>query len=303
MMKILSISFSLATLLVVFFFLDFESLIAALNSVNLIAFSISLVFFIVSYMLKAIRINWAAADYQTSFLASFSITSRYGAINYFFPFGIGEVSLPFLLKSKYKISIKNSSAIYLVIRFFDIAILLMVLLLLAFLNINLMVFLQDNEISNIILVTMLIVTLLVLSIAYFGRSLIQSYLGSIVRKLNLKLFVISIMIWATIVLYFYFLSFSVNASYSLQTILIISVISVPLMMSPAKGVGSIGAHEAAWYLGAKISGVESSEALSNAISTHLLLTILVLTALIMSYIFNEKGCRMLKRLAMKYHPR
>jgi uncharacterized membrane protein YbhN (UPF0104 family) len=291
-----SILLSVVVLLLIATQVDLRAVFDVLRRAVLPWLLLSLIVYLLSYVLRTVRIAWLLEPRRFSAPALFSAVGLYGVFVYLMPARTGEATLPVLLKARMNVPLAESTAALLVARFFDF---LSVTLSLPF------VLLALRQRLPIEVVYTSIGFLVVMALAagvYFlwlGRRSISAdesgaatglwaravrWLRQLLVQLGrqarnggqVRLLLISLAVWLCIYLDFYLIAGALGQWLEFAQIIVLAALLVPLTVSPLQGVAGLGAYEAGWVLAFAIFGQPTAQGLLLAVGSHAVLVVFTL---------------------------
>ena len=235
-------------------------------------------------MLRGFRFETIYNDATTDRRSLYGITFCYGMLNYILPAKTGEIAYIVLAKIHLSYNIIQNITVIINARFFDIIEIALILTL---------IFLKSTEMPGWMLSSLIIFEILVLSIVFI-LFLIRNYGNKFLYKINHYIprrflqqviqharilnsakviwsqTLIAILIWLCIYANFYCIISAIGFNPSLDQVILISVVMIPLTLLP-QGVANIGTHEIAWIFVFQLYGVGHQESLQIAVTSHILL--------------------------------
>lgn len=286
-----SILISLAVLALVVIQVNLRTVVDVLRRVSLPWLLLAVAVFLLSYVLRTVRIAWLLHPRRFRPLALFSIVGLYGVFVYLMPARTGEATLPALLKTRMDVPLAESTAALLVARFFDF---LSVTVSLPFVVLALR---QRLPLEVIYTSIGFLVVMAIAASLYFlwlgrrsaaaeddqaarglwSRALrwvrqLLAHLGQQARRgRQLRLFLLSLAVWLCIYLDFYLIAGALGQWLEFAQIVVLAALLVPLTVSPLQGVAGLGAYEAGWVLAFAIFGQPAASGLLLAVGSHAVL--------------------------------
>lgn len=292
----LSAAVTLATFLIIGQYLDFDEFMTLSQTTNPAWFIPALVVFLVNYLLRAIRFRLLIYSASPSQVKIFGTTALHGMLNYLLPAKLGELVYPFLARSRLGLSLSEGAATLIVARFWDFAVVILLLPVTAFYFADQ---LQSWALLSIVCVAILVSGLFgvvfwlvnhhqVINLnvehsstamrrALTAMSQLTTALRSIHGKKNhVSIALLTCGIWSCIYVNFYFLVLALGFETTLFEMAVVSVLLMPLTLIPTQGLANIGTHELGWVTGLSLFGHPLHDSLQIAVGTHTLLLSFVL---------------------------
>tara|TARA_R100000501_G_C2610158_1_gene104978 strand:- start:133 stop:1056 length:924 start_codon:yes stop_codon:yes gene_type:complete len=235
-------------------------------------------FVFLSYFFRSLRFSMFLKKSDSRVGVS-SIVTVHGALNYFLPVKSGELSFVYLAKRYYGISASSSLSILLVFRFFDFIFVVFSFVLLAF------VFGFDSYWLNfegrgvLFALAFFVVSVLLVLLAARRVDFVRAVcvdIRSLVFSLNMTKCLVflaaTFCIWVSSWAAFYFFALGAGYTMSVQEVVSVSLLLIPLAFVPVQGFANVGTYETAWVL-VLASALGAPSALQIAVSTHIQFTI------------------------------
>jgi uncharacterized protein (TIRG00374 family) len=280
--------------------LDWNATIGIFTNLKWLWLMMAFGIYFVNYILRTIRFRFLLELKTTSFIQLLGITNLYGMYLYLMPAKSGELSYPLLLKSRLKVPLTTSTALLIVVRFFDfatIALFLPVILIVfwvqfpSWVKLSAILFcclIYGFGICSIVYLRKPVRTYyenepdLAPRVAFFSK--IRSSFQKLIQNLRLidqkkqywKLWLVTIGIWLCIQLNLYLIILSLGHKLTLFQIAVVSIIMVPLTLFPFQGFANLGTHEFGWTVAFALFGQSEKNALNIAFSSHIILLLFVL---------------------------
>ncbi|MDV3503073.1 lysylphosphatidylglycerol synthase domain-containing protein [Marinobacter sp. M-5] len=264
---------------------------SGLNFVNPFTYSIDWFFFCVSFALFMINYVFRSVRFCELLVSNVSpyilygVSLVHGASNYFFPLKLGELSFPLLCKYFLNQSLSESGAALFLCRILDFLFILTLTVIVVFLWAEAYKIFEDLGInqSTYTFFTITVIFFLLLLIFFLAKcSGVFRQIWNKVLDIDrfrplvfIKMIVLTSLIWFCILGNFYFLSMSLGYDVKPASMVIVSVIMVPLSLMPVQGFANVGTFELAWVSGLIMFGFSQGEALEIAVKVHVLLTVQV----------------------------
>lgn len=271
--KVSVLIFTVLSLLMIIYTVDYKTFVSVLFSINLTYFFYAVIFFIFNYIFRAIRLRHLLRYQLNELPRLFNITGLYGSMNYFLPFRIGEFSLPFLLKKYYSLPLSNGLKTLLLIKVTDFLFLLFGLFTLIILDSDLVFCIISKYYITLLIITAIICIFFIIYMKVVNQEL--SRITDIIKKLDFELVIYTFFIWSMLLLQFYFLIQSLLPTASFTFIILLNIFGMIMAFTPVQGFANIGNFEISWIVAALAIEESSKYNVSIAASTHVLLTILV----------------------------
>ena len=275
-------AFSFVILLSVIFlgFYFKDTFLAQLKNIDYHWFIAGLSVFLLNYILRAYRILAVVKHNKIRYFNALSTVSIHGFLTYILPFKTGEISLPFLL-NKQGVSIATSVQSLIKCRLLDLSC-LGFLLFASLLTSN-------SSMAGEIKVLFLMLSILLLLSPYLFRKLTKIIPEKIKNwadkhKINIRgtfhynktEWVLSLGVWVAIAMCLYCVVRSLNMPLTISDTMCLVAIQLPLQLIPVQGIANTGNHEASWLAGLALFGISSTQSLSFALSSHVLLSVYVI---------------------------
>jgi len=256
--------------------------------------------FLLNYTLRTLRFQLLFHGLEVPFRPLFSVTSLHGMFNYLMPAKSGEFSFLFLLKRRLRVSLSRSTAILLVVRFFDLATIAL------FLPTVLVAFWQRLP-ASVIYVSLIFSALIYIlgggvlwllrkstfapaAAGGAGRpasgwaARLQLAWQELVEGIRLidqrgqygRLWLLTTGIWLCVYANFYFIVLSMGYRFTFIQMVVVSIIMVPMTLLPVQGVANLGSHEVGWIIALSLFGQYEEAALAIAVGSHVILLLFVL---------------------------
>ncbi|MBU0536655.1 MAG: flippase-like domain-containing protein [Nanoarchaeota archaeon] len=307
---------------ILFYLADFKEIITGIKNISFFLILESLFFYILAYTFRCSRF-WILFERKISFYEVFLMTSIHNFMTGILPARTGELSIVYLARKK-GINFAKSASTLVIVRFFDI-IIVMILLLLSFMFVR-----QINPILRIILNTAgvigIILLLVMVLLVFFGEyaSLrIQRLLGMISqhkymvfisekihemilelkilksRRVIIYLIISTLMIWVCLYLMNYII-FSAITPPPAPTIFIIGVsLAIMVTLIPISSIGNIGTYEGGWTLVFVALGVELNSAVTVGLANHMIQLLMMCTLGMIALFLFYKTESIPKKLSRK----
>lgn|GEM_PF-1077059 len=235
-------------------------------------------FVFLSYFFRSLRFSMFLKKSDARVGVS-SIVMVHGALNYFLPVKSGELSFVYFAKRYYGAPASSSLSILLVFRFFDLIFVVLSFFLLAFVfGFELYWFNFEGRGVFFALAFFAVSVLLVLLAARrvdFVRAVcvdVRSLVFSLNMRKNLAFLTATFCIWVNSWAAFYFFALGADYTMSVQEVVSVSLLLIPLAFVPVQGFANVGTYETAWVL-VLSSALGTPSALEIAVSTHIQFTI------------------------------
>lgn len=250
--------------------------------------------FMLNYLLRTLRFQ-ILLQLKGAFGDLFSVTCLYGLFNYLLPAKSGEFSLLLLLKRFTNVSLPESTAILVAVRFFDFA---TIALFLPF-----VLFGFRHSLPLLMIYFSLVYCLLVLIVGIGGLWLLRrnealsisveeslatsnslsrrviNLFKRLVQKLRLidrrgqywQLWLLTISIWLCIYTNFYCIVRAMGFELTYIQMILVSMIMVPMTLLPVQGVANLGTHELGWSAAFALMGQPADVSLLISFGSHVIL--------------------------------
>ena len=293
----LSVAFSVAAVVLVGRWLDWEGAYGLLVAAEPAWLLAALVAFIANYWLRTWRIRWLLAQESMPFLRLLGVTSLYGMFNYLMPAKSGEISFLYLVRRHVGVAVSQGAAGLIIARFFDLATLALFLPAAVFaFHDRLPSWLVGASAAYCALVGAagLVLARLVNGtrtgppparppavvgwgqrLAGAVRALLEGLRAIHRRGQYARLWLVTAGIWGCIYANLYAIVASLGYEPDLLELVVLSMFLVPMTLLPVQGLANVGTHEAAWIAAFAIFGYPMSESLSIAVTSHVVLFVLV----------------------------
>ncbi|MBL8098647.1 MAG: flippase-like domain-containing protein [Anaerolineales bacterium] len=279
--------------------LDWEILRTAFRNIEWGWFTLALLSYLISVLLRAQRFTTLMYSRQVQWYKFIPVSALHNILLYLLPAQTGDVTYIFIAKKSLNLSITEGTATLLAARFYDmvvVAFILAVLLpfskndmpswvfysavlfclitLLAGIAIFILLrfskpmahieeFQQQNIFTRIRIAWMKFIT---------GLQEIQT------NKVHAKTLFLTAGIWLCLYLNHYFATQSIGLAISFYHIALISVVMIALTLIPVQGFANLGTHEIGWATVLTAFNYPYETALAIAVGTHFTLLISVLVA-------------------------
>jgi uncharacterized membrane protein YbhN (UPF0104 family) len=257
-----------------------SDLIHTLRQVDIQWIVFGLVFYGVNYILRALRLRIVSGGRIRFWPNAVYSSSLHGFTTYLMPFRVGDLSLPFILKTNSGISISDGSSILIRVRLLDMITLGGFMLTAATIfDVSLALSLRIIWLAAgcILLVAPFVVRRLIASdwfqIRQFGKYLKFFAISGGFRFVEV---IISLWIWMAVAGMFYCIVKAINLPIGLGDIWLIITIQLPLQMIPVQGIANTGNHEGGWIAALVLIGIPFSKAAEFAVISHIVILFYVL---------------------------
>lgn len=253
-------------------------------SIDWFFFFVSFALFMINYVFRSVRFCELLVS-DVSPYRLYGVSLVHGALNYFFPLKLGELSFPLLCKYFLNQSLSESGAVLVLCRILDfLFILMLTVVFVSFWAEAYKIFesLGINKSTYAFLaVAVIFFSLLVIFFLFKYSAAFRNICNKVsdIDRLRpfvfVKMIVLTGLIWFCILGNFYFLSMCLGYNVTPASMVIVSVIMVPLSLMPVQGFANVGTFELAWVSGLVLFGFSQGEALEIAVKVHVLLTVQV----------------------------
>ena len=305
----LGLFFSLIVVAYVILALDLSQVLKTFAQIkwNLLFLAFSV--YLVNYFLRTWRFRALLGLEAISFRNLFGLTSLYGMYLYLLPAKSGEATYPIMLKKYLDVSLVYSTAILIVIRFFDFFTIVL------FLPFVLATF--WGQIHAAVRWGALVFCFFVIASSVVGLWIVRNQnwrktwlhpsesllgkgkriLGNLLANLAnidrqgkyLKIALVTIAIWISVQLNFYLIVLALGYPLTIFEIMVVSIIMVPMTLLPIQGFANLGTHEIGWTAAFALLGYSQAVAVSIAVSTHIILLAFVLVLGMQGWLFLHSG--------------
>ncbi len=266
--------------------LDLVQMVATLVNANHKLLALAFASYFLNYLARALRFRLLLTAHQAPFMRHLAATQVHGAVNYFLPARLGELSYPWLAHRVVGVSLGSGALALLLARLLDLAVI-------AFLVVIVLV--VQHAILPGWLESVLVAFVIVSGVALGGMLVVfrQSWrfpdgrAGHILRRIRqalregwagprrLSLVGLSLTAWMATLGNFYLITLALDFDVTVAHVVLISVIALPLSLLPFHGVANVGAHEVAWTVAFQVLGDSHGTALSAAVGSHIVLLVMV----------------------------
>lgn len=253
--------------------------------------------FSLSYFFRSLRFKVLLEHLQLNIFKLYAITCCHGFLNHVMPARSGETSYPLFLKKVFGTSYSESVASLFVARVLDLIVLSCYF---AFcLLINTQVNINYTYVFSMLALMLIFSTaclVLVIPITDFslktvktiikklkpnsskaiiehldsaGSKLKEYFSSQDIKRNILKAFLLSLLVWGSIFVFFYFGAVNFGIKLSISKIIIGSTACVFSIILPVNALGSIGTWEAGWAVGFTLLGLDRKLAISTGFGTHI----------------------------------
>jgi len=280
-------------------YLDWNVALNALSQVSWPWMLAALGVFCINYILRTIRFTLLMDSSHGRFTTRLGVVSLYGMFTYLLPVKSGELAYPVLALRHLQIPLSQSTAALITARCLDFGFIALVLPFIVLV-------LHESLPPWLIYLSMVYCTGAVtfgsMLLVYLRRSGTDAMLtdganfsSSIVGRLSrswhrllrglreihgrgqyARLLLSTTSIWLCVYCYYYCIVVSIGFDASWMQMMVVSVFMVPMALFPIQGVANIGTHEAAWTAAFAVFGYAIDTSLTVAVTTHVVLFILVL---------------------------
>lgn len=281
----ISLIFSVLVVAVLLIFTDFQVLDPGEYSLNWPLLGLSFGLFVANYVFRTIRFRVFMAG-EVAFRGLLGVSLIHGAVNYFFPMKIGELSFPLLSRFFLGRTLLESGAALILCRIMDllfiVALFLVVMLVWDGMQ-RILLNLGFNDLKTAWFFLAFFVCGSVIALVVFRERLGQfcrkwsrlSGINKIDLLATIRLAATTLAVWFCILGNFYFLASCLGYQVPLAALVVVSVVMMPLSLIPVQGFANIGIFELAWISGLMMFGFSRGESLEIAVKVHLVLTVQV----------------------------
>ncbi|MGF2684917.1 lysylphosphatidylglycerol synthase transmembrane domain-containing protein [Marinobacter sp. DUT-3] len=286
---LISVLFSMLALVLVVLFVDIQLLNPAEYSIQWLLFGVSSALFLANYIFRSARFREFLTG-EVSHRSLLGVSLVHGALNYFFPLKMGELSFPLLSRFFLGRTLLESGAALILCRILDLFLVLALFVLVLFVwdgSHRLLVDLGLSDTGIVWVALSIAFGIGVVSIVLFHKrfGLHQRVLAKVSNvsgfgvRMLVRLAIVTSLIWCCILGNFYFLAACLGYQIPLAAMVMVSVVMTPLSLIPVQGFANVGTFELAWVSGLVLFGFSNNESLEIAIKVHILLTIQVIAML------------------------
>ncbi|MBU0757903.1 MAG: flippase-like domain-containing protein [Nanoarchaeota archaeon] len=305
----IAFSVMVAVVLVVFLLqqVSVDEVIFQVKSVQVLSIIVMFLVYFLMNVIRALRFNYILKE-KVSFFEMFKIVNFHLFLINLFPFRLGELSFFVFLKNR-GVELKKSASTLILARIFDIIIYPLIFLIFLIFAKDLPVNIGQLTKYITIILTALIVVLL--SIVFFSKTIIDFVLKRIIAKkikktariyiflnrikdvfsyfekikslrTNIVLFFLTFMIWMLRILMVYVVFINYATELAFPEFVLAQCVIFVLMALPVQGIGGFGTNEAAWTIGLMIFGISKDLAISTGFSIHIitLLPLLIISGIL-----------------------
>jgi len=273
-------------------YLDWSRALVALGQADLWWLLAALVLMVINYLLRTWRFRVLLDLTGKSFPATLAVTMLHGMFNYVLPTKSGELSYPLLAKQHLGVSLNESTATLIAARFFDFGVIALLL--------PLTLIQYSKSMPDWVVPVSAGYCLMVLVTAggllfYLRRTqapqmktatrfthrvsnAVQRTLECLRvidrRRQYFTLWIQSYAIWLCVLMMYYSITSALGFEATLGQMVLISVILIPLSLSPVQGFANLGTHEAGWVAAFSLFGYGFDDAFSLAVTSHVVLFVL-----------------------------
>jgi uncharacterized protein (TIRG00374 family) len=272
-------------------FLDLSLALEALRSANLLWLLGAVTFFAFNYLLRAQRFRLLLDLDGKPLRAVLGVTMLHGLFNYLLPAKSGELSYLVLARKQLGTRLAQSAATLITARFFDLGI--------VALFVPIAVWQFDDELPRWLILSSIIYSGVVLCSAsllvlYLRRSSAPEHrhrqgdgwwsrmMGGVHKTIDgiriidsreqyVKLWAVSLGIWLCVLMNYYCMTASLGFAPTLGQMVVMCLVMIPLTMLPLQGFANVGTHEAGWATALVLFGFSLEDALTLAVTSHVLL--------------------------------
>jgi len=301
--------FSLAVIAYAILTLDLSQVFRTFVHLKWNLLFLAFIVYLVNYLLRTWRFRTLLGLEVIPYRNLFGLTSLYGMYLYLLPAKSGEVSYPIMLKKYLDVSLVYSTAILIVVRFFDFFTIVL------FLPFVLATF--WGQIHAAIRIGALVFCFFIIASSIAGLWVVrnqdwekswlhpsESWLGKGKRILGnlltnlanidrqgkyLQIALVTIAIWISVQLNFYLIVLALGYPLTIFEIMVVSIIMVPMTLLPLQGFANLGTHEIGWTAAFALLGYSQAVAVSIAVSTHIVLLAFVLVLGMQGWLFLQSG--------------
>ena len=305
--NIVVLVFTLLVVGAVSVYLDWTSIYAILIKADSSWFLLSIVVYMLNYLLRAYRFKLLIQSIAVPLRELMGIACLHGMFTYLMPAKTGEFSYLWLIRRYRGVQLTESTASLVVARFFDFAVISL------FLPAVLVVFWDRLPQSMMITAAVFCGIVYVVgggAIIYFRRPTAELIQSSSVQKNAvavkiiaswrgfvdavhlihqrggyLKLLLLTTAIWLCIYTTFYCVVRSLGFEPTYAQMVVVSIILIPITLLPLQGFANIGTHEMGFVFAFALFGYSHEDALLIAVSSHILLLVLVMLLGAVGFIF------------------
>ncbi len=295
---LLSVLFTAAVAAYVATHLDWERSVERLVNAHPSWLALALAIFGVNYALRTLRFMMLLGSPAISVRGLLGVTSLYGMFNYLLPAKSGELTYLVLVRRYLNISIPESTATLITARIFDFGVVALVLpvVLTAFFS-----ELPSWLVSGSVIYCITVVSAGALLLLFLRRRPVgvtdpdsetgRNGLGKFTRGWRKmvtglrtidrrrqygRLWLVTAAIWLCVYANFYCIVVSIGFDPSFLEMIVVSILLVPLTLLPIQGLANVGTHEAAWVTALSLFGQPMEDALTIAVTSHVVLLAFVL---------------------------
>lgn len=297
------ISGILSVILLAYLFLnmDWEILKTAFSNIRWGWIVLALSAYLVNICLRALRFSALIYTRRIHWLEIVPVSALHNILMYLLPAKTGDVAYVFLAKNRLDVSMTEGTATLLAARFYDFAIIAVVLaVLLPFTKEDLPNWIFQA--SVIFCSIVLLGTLFIFAFLRFGKTSLANQIEEGDKKnlrarirntwykfiaglreiqshgAHLRTALLTAGIWLCIYLNFYSAAQSMSLPISLYHVVIISIVMIPLTLLPLQGFMNIGTHEVGWTSVLVAFNYPYETALAIAAGSHFVLLISVVVS-------------------------
>ena len=279
--------------------LDWREVSKILLTLNWLWILLAFFFYLLSYFFRTHRFRRLLSFEEIPFHLLYGLTGLYGMYLYLIPAKFGEATFPILVKRRLGINFSTTTGSLIVARIFDFLTIALILPAALFIY-------WDLVPVNIRLISLFFCVLVYFSYGVFywlminpARILhkleinsstkprmkaIKEFLKGVFegaqqvhkQKLYWPLLLITLCIWVCLNLNSFLITLALGYDFNFFQIVVVSIIMVPVTLFPFQGFANLGAHEVGWVSAFTLFGYPYLEALSIAVSSHIVYVFFVL---------------------------
>lgn len=289
---------SVVIFIVIFKFIDVNSLIELFTKVGIISILVYLVIYFCVYYVRALRFH-ILTEKKISIIKWILISCIHGLYNRILPARSGEASLLYYAKKIGNIETLNSLNILLVSRLSDLVSVIILFLvalissrdalvvypkviIISLILVLMVLFILIKQLKKILELSLSILKKISVKVKLFNKlqkKLSNVRIDSIIKFSNktlLQVFFISMIQWVILYFLFFVILRDINNALSFSYVIIGSAYANISNLIPISAIGGFGTMEAGWILGFTILGVNKASALFTGFTTNIVTFILTI---------------------------
>lgn len=276
--------------------ISFNAVKKVLGNISIIYIFLGFVFHFLAYIFRTLRFHLTINDGDASFKKLFYVHTLHNFFNQILPGGVGELSLPVLLRKYTGNKISTGTALIMSVRICDIAILLT----LFFLSISLGNLQVNSEyqkyliILSVLSISLAIVLFLFLfyssiftknrfvkklytnRILLFIKNTILEFAAMNNKKKLIKIIFYSCLSNVFVILVFWSLLNGFGISLNFFEVAFTATVLIPVYILPLRGVAGLGTTEGGWALSLWLLGINKEIGISAGFAIHIITLFYVL---------------------------